>query len=70
MRQSAEITVKFGDYETISLIKQLAAEVQDCYDHLDEMAAMIGGRPFPRNTTILEKIEEWGKSLREVSESA
>ncbi len=55
----SEIKINVSVQEDVSLhiIKLLAEELQQCYAACDEVAALLGVPPFPRNPEILKAIE-------------
>lgn len=73
MAASAElrVVVRWNEGgEGVRLMQRLAQEVVECYVHLDELARLAGGRPYPRNQDLIDDVEAWVKTLAVTTEDA
>lgn len=59
-----KVVVDVPQGEAIKLMQAMALEIIELYQHLDEVAAMVDGAPYPRNRVLIDAVEAFVDGLQ------
>lgn len=59
-----KVIVDIPNGRAIELMQMMAREIVELYRSLDEVAAIAGGPPYPRNQALIDEVEAFAREIQ------